>query len=156
MSNTKQKASDEYLDTLLAYYEAEIGGEAYFEALAEHFDESEKVLLLARVERHAADAVQPLLEKYGLVPRSEAAIKRERRIYLALHQSYSWLEFMTYMVERYPGYLDEFRSLEQMAPVADSPALRVLTNHEVAVIEFAKREIAGDPGSLNPLHEYLA
>ena len=59
-------ASSEYLDTLLKYYEDEIRGEAYFFALAEHFEERDKVILLGKVERRAAEAVIPLLQKYEL------------------------------------------------------------------------------------------
>lgn len=155
MSDMDLEPSSTYLETLLSYYEDEIGGEAYFYALAEHFDESEKLILLARVERHAADAIQPLLEKYGLKPRDESVIKRDGRSYLEAHQSYSWPEFMAYIVKRYPGYLDDFRALEQMAPAADLSALKILTDHEVVVIDFAEMEIAGDPGSLTPLIQYL-
>jgi len=156
MTSVGPQPSDEYLETLLAYYEEEISGEAYFEALADHFDEREKVLLLARVERYAADSVVPLIEKYGLIPRDTADIQREGRGYRSLHQSLSWSEFMSYMVRRYPEYLVEFRSLEQMAPAEDLPALKVLTGHEVAVIEFAKMELAGDADSLKALLDYMA
>ena len=44
---------DAYRKTLLDYFEEEIMGEAYFDALAEHFDgtgERDKLHLLARVE----------------------------------------------------------------------------------------------------------
>ncbi len=154
-SNLNTEPSSIYLETLLSYYEDEIRGEAYFYTLAEHFDESEKFILLARIERRAADAIRPLLEKYGLKPRDESVIEDEGRSYLDEHRSYSWPEFMAYIVKRYPGYLDEFKALEQMAPAADLPALTILTNHEAVVIDFAKKEIAGDPGSLTPLIQYL-
>jgi dimethylamine/trimethylamine dehydrogenase len=156
MSNPDTEPSSIYLETLLSYYEDEIGGEAYFYALAGHFDESEKLILLARIERRAAEAIQPLLEKYGLKPRDESVIKCEGLSYLELHQSYSWPEFMAYIVERYPGYLDDFKALEQMAPATDLPALKILTNHEIVVIDFAEKEIAGDPDSITPLLQYLA
>ena len=68
------QASEEYLDTLLKYFEDEISGEAYFYGLAEHFAEREKTILLARVERRAAETVRPLLDKYGLRPRDESVI----------------------------------------------------------------------------------
>jgi dimethylamine/trimethylamine dehydrogenase len=156
MSNPDTEPSSIYLETLLSYYEDEIGGEAYFYALAEHFDESEKFILLARIERRAAEAIQPLLEKYGLKPREESDIKFEGLSYLEAHQSYSWPEFMAYIIERYPGYLDDFKALEQMAPATDLPALKILTNHEIVVIDFAEKEIAGDPDSITPLLQYLA
>jgi dimethylamine/trimethylamine dehydrogenase len=153
--DNRLEPSKKYLQTLLKYYEEEISGEAYFYALADHFAEREKIILLARVERHAAEAVLPLLEKYGLIPRQESVIHSDGRSYMEMHQSYSWQEFMTYMTERYPGYIDDFRALEQMAPIEDLKALNKLTDHEVAVIDFAEKELAGDSDSLTPLLKYL-
>jgi len=155
MSNPNILVSPNYLATLLSYYEDEISGEAYFYALADHFDERDKLILLARIERDAAQVIEPLLEKYDLSPRNEAELKNQGRSYLGLHQSYSWSEFMTYIVERYPAYLDEFRALEAMAPAEDLPELNLLTEHEVAVIDFAKKELAGNTDSLLPLMRYL-
>jgi dimethylamine/trimethylamine dehydrogenase len=155
MGNSDNEASNAYLKTLLSYYEDEISGEAYLYALAVHFDEKDKINLLARIERRAAESIQPLLEKYGLEPRDESVLNRERRSFLESHESYSWAEFMAYIVKRYPGYLDEFHALEQIAPAADLPALNILTDHEVAVIDFAKLEIAGDSNSTAPLLQYL-
>jgi len=148
-------ASTEYLDTLLRYYEDEIRGEAYFIALANYFEEREKVILLGKVERRAAEAVVPLLQKYGLEPRDEAIIHAEGNRHLWGHEVYTWTEFLTYIVDRYPGYLDDFHGLESMAPDEDLDALRDLTEHEVAAIDFAKKELAGDSDSLAPLLRYL-
>lgn len=155
MSSPEPESTGNYLQTLLRYYEEEISGEAYFHSLADHFAEREKTIMLARIERQAARSVEHLLQKYGLIPRPESVLRNEDRSYLELHRSYSWTEFMTYIVERYPAYLDEFRALEQMAPPEDLAALKILTDHEVAVIEFAARELARDPDSLDPLHRYL-
>ncbi len=149
------KPSARYLDTLLRYYEEEISGEAYFYALADYFDERDKMILLAKTERVAAQAIEPLLEKYKLVPRGESELKDLGQSYVELHQSYSWPEFLAYVVERYPGYLDDFAALEQIAPTEDLPALNILTDHEVAVIDFAEKELRGDPDSLTPLNRYL-
>ena len=151
----KMRATDNYLKTLLSYYEEEIEGEAYFYGLVEHFEEQEKLTVLARVERRAAESVVPLLEKYELVPRDESELKIRGEGYVGRHASFDWFEFMTYMVNRYPGYLEDFTALERMAPEEDLCALNVLTDHEVAAIEFAKRELAGDPDSLAPLYDYL-
>ena len=151
----KMKATDEYLKTLLSYYEEEIEGEAYFYGLVDHFEEQEKLTVLARVERRAAESVVPLLEKYELAPRDESELKTRGESYVGRHASFDWFEFMTYMVNRYPGYLEDFTALERMAPEEDLCALNNLTDHEVAAIEFAKRELAGDPDSLAPLYDYL-
>ena len=146
---------DNYLKTLLTYYEEEIEGEAYFYGLVEHFEEQEKLTALASVERRAAESVVPLLEKYELVPRDESELKIRGEGYVGRHASFDWFEFMTYMVNRYPGYLEDFTALEKMAPEEDLYALNNLTEHEVVAIEFAKRELAGDPDSLAPLRDYL-
>ena len=75
MSSSQAEPSNSYLETLLQYYEEEISGEACFYALAEHFAEREKITLLARIERDAAQAVEPLLQIYGLKPRQPCPIK---------------------------------------------------------------------------------
>jgi len=149
------RATDKYLKTLLSYYEEEIEGEAYFYGLADHFEQQEKLTVLARVERRAAESVVPLLEKYELVPSDESELKTRGEGYVGRHASLDWFEFMTYIVNRYPGYLEDFTTLERMAPEEDLYALNNLTVHEVAAIEFAKRELAGDPDSLAPLYDYL-
>ena len=43
------RATDNYLKTLLSYYEEEIEGEAYFYGLVDHFKEEGKLTVLARV-----------------------------------------------------------------------------------------------------------
>jgi hypothetical protein len=158
MAHTETRRLDRYRKKLLDYYEEEIMGEAYFHALAKHFDgkgERDKLRLLAQVERRAAEVVQPLLHKHDLIPRDEPVLKSLGEADVAAHQDYGWHELMAYMVARYPGYVDDFEALERLAPEADLPALKLLTQHEVAAIEFAGREVAGDADSAAPLHRYL-
>ncbi len=147
-----------YLETLLDYYEEEVMGEAYFYGLADHIGgaaEREKLALLAAVERRAADVVRPLLEKHGLVPRGESVLKALGEADVERHRHYSWMELMAYMAGRYPAYLDDFEALERLAPEDDMPVLKLLTHHEVVAIDFADKEIAGDPDSLASIREYL-
>jgi dimethylamine/trimethylamine dehydrogenase len=156
MVKNNKTVSAKYLKTLLDYYEEEISGESYFYGLAEHFSEKEKTILLARIERVAAKSVEPLLKKYNLVARDEKVLHQEGLGHVNQHQSYSWNQFMTYIVERYPAYLDEFEDLEAMAPMEDLIALKRLTEHEVVVIDFAQKELAGDQHSVSPLMGYLS
>ena len=111
--------------------------------------------LLAKVERHAAQSVLPLLEKYALSPRDELILKAEGEEATLQHQNLGWLQFMAHIVQRFPGYLDEFLALQTMAPKEDHWVLKILTDHEVAAIDFAQREIAGDSDSLDSLNQYL-
>ena len=93
--------TQKYLDTVLLYFEEEIMGEAYFYGLAERFDEpgaKEKLSLLAKVERHAAEAVRPLLNKYDLVPRPETILAGLEEEQIEAHGAWSWPELIDYMV----------------------------------------------------------
>jgi dimethylamine/trimethylamine dehydrogenase len=155
MVDKNMPVSEKYLQTLLIFYEEEISGESYFYCLSEHFSEKEKTILLARIERVAAKAVEPLLKKYNLVARDEKVLHQEGLSHVDQHQSYSWNQFMTYIVERYPAYLDEFEDLEAMAPVGDLVALKRLTEHEAVVIDFAHKELAGSQDSVDSLMGYL-
>jgi dimethylamine/trimethylamine dehydrogenase len=74
MTENSSLATEKYLTTLLRYYEEEISGEPYFHALLIHFDEVEKITLLAKIERKAAETVKPLLQKYDLAPRPEQSL----------------------------------------------------------------------------------
>jgi len=147
-----------YLKTLLLYYEEEIMGEAYFYGMADHFDgaaEREKLAVLAKVERRAADVVRPLVDKHGLVPRDASVLKALGEGAIGRHRHFTWRELMTHITVRFPAYLDEFAALEKMAPEDDLPLLKQLTHHEVVTIDFAHKEIAGDPDSVAPLRHYL-
>ncbi|MCH7539320.1 MAG: hypothetical protein IH999_02800 [Proteobacteria bacterium] len=148
----------DYRERLLLYYEEEVMGAAYFTGLARYFGgaaEREKLARLAEVERRAAEVIRPLLEKHGLVPRDVSVLKPLGEAHVERHRRYSWADLMAYMVARYPAYLEEFKELERLAPEDDLPALKLLTHHEVVTIDFANREIAGDPDSLASIREYL-
>jgi len=150
--------SDEYLATLLRCFEEELAGEAYFYGLCEHFpnaDQQRKLRLLAQVERHSAEAVRPLIEKYALVPRPVADLSATGATHVDSHKHWTWVELVTHMAEQYPRYLDEFEHLASLAPMQDQRLLSFLTQHEVAAIEFAQRELAGDADSASPLSCYL-
>jgi hypothetical protein len=134
-------------------------GEAYFRGLADHIGGPgvrDKLVLLADVERHAAAATRPVVDRHGLKPRSEDELFEIGKSHVTHHQDYSWMAFVDYMLDRYLAYVDEFETLERMAPAEDRPALEFLTRHEVEVIDFANKEKAGNPDSLAPLHQYLA
>jgi len=146
-----------YLDTLLLYYEEEIEGEAYFEALAARLADPAhkyKMQLLAEVEAYAAHAVRPLIEAYGLRPRPASELRASGDAQAA-EGSAGWDGLIAEMRETFPGYVADFERLEAMAPPEDRAVLKVLTAHEVAAISFLEREAAGDPDSTAPLRRYL-
>ena len=156
---TEEKTpTQEYLDTLLLYFEEEIIGEGYFLGLAKRFpdqDQSEKMMYLAKVERCAAEHVRPLLQKYGLKPPLDTELFECAQEDIEHSFSLGWKGLIDQMVESYPDYMPEFQALEAMAPSEDIAYLKRLTAHEVAAIKFATLEQAGDRNSLRPLPVYI-
>ena len=149
--------SDKYLETLALYYEEEIEGEAYFHQAARLLDDPEearKMRLLGDVETVAADAVRPLIDKYGLVPRDADVLRADGKS-SASNDTRDWSAHVSEMSRTFPGYIDDFLNLEAMAPAEDLPRLKILTEHEVAAIEFLDLERAGKPDSDRPLRRYL-
>ncbi len=146
-----------YLDTLLLYYEEEVEGEAYFAELAQAFDAPEhqaKLVLLGQVERHAAQALEPLLAKYGLTSDRIGALVQSG-IAEARATVPDWAQVIAGMQETYPGYLESFRALEAMAPEEDRARLHFLSEHEVAALAFLALEQEAPERSGAPLEAYL-
>ncbi len=159
MTDTQPNVTREnYLKTLLLYHEEEVMGEAYFNALACHFsdpDEKRKIQLLAKVERHAAESVRPLLDKYGLTPRPDSDLKQLSLDDADRDGALSWEAFMQKVAKDYKKYMPSFLALENAAPEEDLPALKVLTEHETISIEFAEQEYLGAPGTESILKRYI-
>lgn len=133
-------------------------GVAYFHGLARHFDgpgQREKLAMLAEVERAAAESVRPLLDKHGLVARQAAVLRLLGEAGVEKHRDDEWMDFVRHMARTYPGYVVQFEALARLAPAEDLSALQRLIDHEIAAIDFAEREVAGDVDSLAPLREYL-
>ena len=146
-----------YLDKLLLYYEEEVEGETYFQALAELAekpDHHDKLHLLAKVEHHAAGVTLPLIRKYALTPRSDAILFQSGQDQ-ARAVDKPWDDLVAEMAQIFPGYIDDFLGLEAMAPLEDLPRLKLLTAHETAAIEFLDLELSGVPDSVAPLIAYL-
>ncbi|KAG1700497.1 Trimethylamine dehydrogenase [Nymphon striatum] len=110
----------------------------------------------AKVERHAAEAVKPLLKKHNLKARPDSQLHELGKMDIDKSFQMGWGGYVDYIVERFPKYMPEFHALEAMAPEEDLAKLKVLTDHEVAAIQFANLEQAGNPDSIQPLLAYLA
>jgi len=153
----QQTASQEYLDTLLRYYEEEVEGEGYFFALADRLKdptERRKMHMIGEVEIVAANAVLPLLKKYDLTPKSRVHLLESGKSQAADAKA-DWTTQVAEMTETFPGYIQDFLNLEAMAPPQDLPALKLLTEHEVAAIAFLELERQGAPEPTRPLLQYL-
>ena len=139
-------------------YEEEISGAAYFAHLASLFEgrPHEALMLLARIEAVTAAAIRPLVVHYGIEPQPSATLRAAGRAEAERRRGQSWAMLVAEMARDFPAYVVEFDEIIALAPAEDRAGLAVLRDHEVAAVDFAQMERAGDPGSLSPLHDFLA
>jgi dimethylamine/trimethylamine dehydrogenase len=156
-SDRRPEVSQKYLETLLQYYEEEIEGEAYFAGIADRLTASgqkEKFTLLSEMETYTAAAMKPLVEKYGLSPRSIKELHANGYAQAA-KAPVEWDMLIVEMQKTFPQFIVDFERLEAMAPSDDQPGLKVATAHEVAAVDFLNREAANDAASSEPLRSFL-
>jgi dimethylamine/trimethylamine dehydrogenase len=151
-------SDSDYSEALLAAYEDEVVGEAYFRGLSERFEvaaQREKLALLAELERHTAGVILPLVDRHRLSPRPPSVLDELGRSEAASYGGADWLGLMREMAGTYQVYVEEFRALEKMAPEDDRAALARLTEHESLIIDFAERELAARADSLDAIRDFL-
>jgi hypothetical protein len=147
----------DYESALVTAYEEEISGEGYFAGLAEQFSgrPRDALLMMARVERVTASALRPLVESHSLVTREEAALLARGMAEAGRQRGISWVDLTSSMADEYPVFMAEFELLSRLAPPGDRPRVAIAAEHELALIAFARGESAGDPGSLEPIEQFL-
>ena len=147
-----------YLDAVLRAYEGEVGGEAYFKALTDVFskpDHHEKLMLLAAVEKRTGNALRPLIKRHGLEPLDNAALIARGEAFVEERAFRRWSDLIENMTTRYPGFVEKFKALEATGPAEDKGALEILVEHEIALLDFAEHEAAGDADSLATVRAFL-
>jgi hypothetical protein len=151
--------TDAYRSDVLKAYEGELRGEAYFNAMARHFDEpgaAGKLAMLGEIERRTALALLPLLARYGLAPGDGATARAGAARLVAERAGKTWTQLVAQMVELYPSSLDRIAAMEAAAPGDDLPAWRVFSEHARVIVDFAYREHAGEADSTASLAAFLA
>ncbi|NQY08777.1 MAG: hypothetical protein HRT71_04585 [Flavobacteriales bacterium] len=156
-----------YLDTLLRFHEEEIQGEGYNYRLMCYFKEDheiEKTIILAKVERHTAEQVRELLNKYkGQFEENELKFRTleellsEGRTWKDWEATeYDWKDEMDEIVSFYWIYNREFNDLGRISPPEDWHYLEAMYNHELAVIDFARGEFEDRPAAIDTMYAYLS
>ena len=148
----------DYPATLVLFGEEEISGEAYFARMADFYPGRQRraLLLLAEIERRTVSVMRPLLERHGLAVADTVALAAAGRAEAERRSGASWRQLVADMASGFPVFVEEFRQIEQLAPAADLSVVRLLTQHEVAAVEFAVLEVRGDADSHCPLEAFLA
>lgn len=149
---------ERYRQQLLESYEDEVSGEAYFESLMQYYPEPEqkrKLLQMSRLEQQTAVRLKPLLVRHGLKARTTDELHRQGRDEARADGRKSWRELMAFFKSDYPQYIGQFKAMESAGSEQDQSALQALTQHEVVLVEFVTREMAGDTNSLEVIEDQL-
>ena len=147
--------SKEYRDGILSAWQGEQWGREFFKLLAAATDDADrrsKWQVLAELERATGDTLAPLVAGDACAEK-RADLDAAAAAYAALPHAEALQRMMT-LVE--PA-IERFRALLDMAPEEHREAVQILFDHEVAIEQFAKRELAGDTEtSLDPVRDVIA
>lgn len=148
----------DYRAALVMAVQEEIAGEAYFARLAELYPgrAAEALRLLAALEAATAAATRPLVDRHGLSLAAPETLCAAGRAEADRDGTAPWPVFVAAMAENYPAFTAEFEQIAALAPPEDRPLCAIFVDHEVAAVDFARLEVAGDPDSHAPLEAFLA
>ena len=151
--------SKEYRDGILSAWQGEQWGREFFELLAAATDDADrraKWEVLGELERATGDTLAPLVAEDA-----DASASEEQRPDLdAAAAAYGALphdEALRQMATLIEPAIERFRGLLEMAPDEHRDAVQILFDHEIAIQQFAERELAGDTAtSLDPVRDVIA
>ncbi|MYE22572.1 MAG: hypothetical protein F4Y01_01270 [Gammaproteobacteria bacterium] len=151
-------ASKGYRDGILSAWQGEQWGREFFELLAAATDDADRRAqweVLAELERATGDVLLPLVD--GDDADAPAQKRPELGTAAAAYGALPHNEALQRMMTLVEPAIERFRELLDMAPKEHREAVQILFDHEVAIRDFAKRELAGDTEtSLDPVREVTA
>lgn len=137
-----------YLAELLEWYRGEVGGEAFFAALASDTGDprlAAKWQKLAQLERHVADRLRAELGARGVpMPPATADLEQRGRNSAREYRGLSWREALSRLRPELIRYVREFHAAESRMPDELLPLAQFVTAHEQALLEFTTRELEQD------------
>jgi len=126
---------------VLEAYEDEVAGAAYFDALAQAYPQKSDFFgKCAALERATAEQLVPLLRKYTLMPRTQAALDDQGARAARGDAGGDWRTLLQESSRSYARYVSEFKALEAIGPPDDQAILAALTAHEIRLIEWMQAE----------------
>ncbi len=135
---------ENYLTQLVEWYCGEVGGDAFFSALARGTSEPElaaKWRKLAQLEQHVGARLLSALEARG-VPVPSVAADVQRGLSSALpYAGLAWREALGRLRPELVGFVRNFEMAESTMPKVLLPLARFVTDHERALLEFVSREL---------------
>ena len=151
-------AAKGYRDGILSAWRGEQWGREFFALLAAATDDADrraKWAVLAELERVTGDILLPLVAAGN--DDAPAEKREDTDAAAAAYGALPYAEALQQMMTLVEPAIERFRGLVDMAPEEHREAVQILFDHEVAIQDFAKRELAGDTEtSLDPVREVIA
>lgn len=149
---------NEYLSAINEFfYQGEVLGEAFFAYCVKLENDPErrhKWATLLQLETETKARLRPFLASLGLTVAQDDVTARIAEITEGF-ASKSWQQHMQEIDEITGFFLDKFRAIEAAAPAGHEREIaHAMVQHETAISNFAKRELAGD--STNSLADVVA
>jgi hypothetical protein len=128
------------------WYAGELGGEALFTELARRAtpDEAHKWLALAQLEARVASRLTELLSARGLPMRTPDEVARRARERCNALAGKSWSETMQWLRTLAGDALQRMRAEAGQLPQSLAAMGELMLRHEMALMDFAQLELAGD------------
>lgn len=144
-------------DGLRTFYEEEISGETFFATLSSfHSGEAcAALLLMSAIEGAVIGKLAPMARRLGIDPARTAAIRDAGRTEAEAMRSLGWSEILDRMCRDYPVFVAEFETIANAAEPKDRDGARLLLDHEIALLDYARAAKDGRAGSLMILETFL-
>jgi dimethylamine/trimethylamine dehydrogenase len=153
------KVFDSFEQGFRASYEDELRGEGFFAALAalEPIPRRAQVWRkMLAIEQVTTQALLPAILALGLTNHDPQALRAEGAAEAEEWRALGWHGALLVMRDEFPVYLTEFDGLLAQSPPTYAPLINLLIRHEVAFIDFATAELAGQADSMAVLDTYLS
>jgi hypothetical protein len=131
------------------FYQGEVLGEAFFGRCLElETDPARryKWANLQQLETETKARLRPFLMRLG-ISLVQKDVSGQIAEFTDGFAQKSWAEHMEGIAGVTDFYLGKFREIEAAAPTSERDMAKAMVAHEVAINNFAKRELAGDPGN---------
>ena len=141
----------EYQDLLLAAFEGERFGAAFFETMAAAEPDPvrrDTLRMLQTIEARTAQVLEPLARESGIPIGNGDESRRTGRELGTGAVAAGWDTFTKGLNDALPDFLASFVRCRELAPDPMHPALVALVAHEQAIATFASLECAGRGGFL--------
>ncbi len=149
-----------HLAALQEFYQGEILGEAMFDAMlrsAGDASERYKIALMLQLETETKARLRPFLAAQGLPLQEEPQMRPQGEEFARALVDASWHEKMSELARAIgETWLPRYRALTATLPAPLRAVGQSMVEHEQELLDMARRELAGNAQSDQPVRQLLA